>query len=506
MDRTKNASRNIVWGMVNRIITALLPFLSRTIILYRLGSLYLGIGSLFTSVLGMLSLAELGFSSAIIFSMYKPIAEEDNDMVCALLLFYRRCYRVIGSVILILGLALIPFLKYFIKGDYPENINIYVVYLIYLFNTVISYMLFAYKKSLLQANQRADVDSKISMVTMIVQHILQIVLVLWFGDYYLFVMVMPFMTLAGNLLVNARTNKMFPQYVCRGTLYREYYHSLMKKLGGLIFQKIGNVVLGSVDNIVISAFLGLTVLACYNNYYCIIAALFGMIGVVSNSLKGGVGHAVAKDSLEKNYKNFNTFNLLYTMMVSWISICFLCFVQPFMELWVGENYMLPDHIALLAAVYIFTFKWCDMLYVYQEAKGIWWRTKFVPLTAAAVNLAVNITLVKRIGLPGILISTIVSVLFIYDLGYAKILFREYFTDTGGFRRYIIRQIYYLFGEILLLSFCTAICLAFPAGSLWLRWLRSFGCALMASLLLILEYKWLPEFHEARQYVARMLGK
>lgn len=506
MDRTKNASRNIIWGMVNRIISALLPFISRTIILYKLDSLYLGIGSLFSSVLGMLSLAELGFSSAIIFSMYKPIADGDHDMICALLRFYRRCYRIIGTVILALGLALLPFLKFFISGDYPENINIYVVYLIYLGNTVISYLLFAYKKSLLQANQRADVDSNIGTVTMMIQYVLQIALILLFGNYYLFVIVMPVMTFIGNLLVNHQTNKMYPQYVCRGKLDREYYHSLTKKLGGLIFQKIGNVVLGSVDNIVISSFLGLTVLACYNNYYSIIGALFGVIGVVSNSLKSGVGNMVARESLEKNYKYFRTFNLLYTLMISWISIVFLCFVQPFMMLWVGGQYMLPDNIALLAAIYIFTFKWCDMLYVYQEAKGIWWRTKFIPLAAAVVNLAVNITLVKMIGLPGILISTIVSVLFIYNFGYAKILFRDYFIASGSFKSYLLRQMYYLISEVLPLMFCSVICLGFTADTLFTQWIQAFICAGMASLFLLLEYCWLPEFHDAKQYVYRMLRK
>lgn len=506
VNRTDHVVKNVWWGSINRILSLVFPFVSRSVILYKFGTLYLGMGSLFSSVIGMLSLAELGFSSAITFSMYTPMAQGDDDKVCALLAFYKKCYRMIGMVILLIGLALLPFLRSLISGDHPKEINIYLVYLIHLGNTVGSYFLFAYKKSLLQAGQRADVDSKIGAIVMLFQYPLQIGVALAFGDYYIYVLVLPLSVFANNLLTAYVTEKLYPQFVCRGRLTQEDYVSLKVKLGGLIFQKIGNIVLGSVDNIVISAFLGLTVLANYNNYYCIIAGLFGFIGVVSNSLKASVGNAFATESQEYNLRQFQVLNLMYTMMISWVSLCFLCLVQPFISLWLGSAYLLPDGIALLAAVYIFIFKWCDMLYVYQEAKGIWWQTKFIPLVAAMVNLVVNIALVNTIGLAGILLSTIVSVLFVYDHGYARVLFRELFVGRGNFRRYLFQQGYYMAVEGILLALCYISCVMCRASGLFMQFVQAIGCAVAGSLLLVLAYAWQPEFKDAYGYVKNMIDR
>ena len=172
MQRTKNAVRNLVFGFINKMIIMLFPFVIRTIIIRELGAGYLGLGSLFTSILQVLNLAELGFSSAVVFCMYKPIAEKDSETICALLNLYKQIYRIIGIVILVIGLALTPFLPYLIKGTVPNGINIYILYYIYLFNTAITYFLFAYKSTLLVAHQRNDVVSNISSLTNILQYFL----------------------------------------------------------------------------------------------------------------------------------------------------------------------------------------------------------------------------------------------------------------------------------------------------------------------------------------------
>ena len=173
-DRIKNTRRNAIWGIVNKFITILLPFITRTVLIYVLGVEYVGINGLFSSILQVLSLAELGFSSAIVYSMYKPLAENDNDVVCALLQFYKKIYRCIGSIVLIIGVALIPFLKYLISGSCPSDVNIYVVYIIYLLNTSCSYFLFAYKKSLLSAVQRQDIISKVAMINKIISSFIHV--------------------------------------------------------------------------------------------------------------------------------------------------------------------------------------------------------------------------------------------------------------------------------------------------------------------------------------------
>ena len=199
--RTGNAKRNIIAGFINKIISILMPFLMRTVIIRELGMNYLGLDNLFVSILQVLNLTELGFNSAVSYCMYKPISEGDTDTICALYAFFKRAYTVVGICILSAGMGIMPFLNSFIKGDIPENINIYILYVIYLANTVISYMLFAYKNIILSASQRLDITNNILTFSKLAMYICQLVLLLAVKNYYIYIMIMPIATIAGSEVV-----------------------------------------------------------------------------------------------------------------------------------------------------------------------------------------------------------------------------------------------------------------------------------------------------------------
>lgn len=441
--RTKNSIRNIVWGFFNKIINIILPFITRTALIYYIGLNYVGLNTLFVSVLGVLSLAELGFGTAIIYALYKPVAENDYSRINRILNFYRKCYRIIGVSILTLGLAIFPFIKYFINGDVPNDININVLYFIYLFNTVISYFLFSYKESILIANQRNDIKSNIYTILQFLQYSIQLILIICFRNYYVYIIVLPLTTIMINIVLSIYVNKNFKEIKCEGDLSSEEKRELFKNVKGMIFQKIGTVILNSVDSIVISAFLGLSILSIYSNYYLIITSLFGVLSVVISSIIPSVGNAVVSKSVEENYKDFKKFNLGYIWILSWFSICLLCLYQSFMKIWLkNDSFVVSNDIMILFVMYFYFFKWFDMNYVYQEAIGLWWDNRFIPLIASIINLIINLTLVKFIGVAGILISTIVSVVFVYDVGYVVVLFKKYFKISP--KEYLIRQLYYLF--------------------------------------------------------------
>ncbi len=184
--RTKNARRNLTSAVINKIINLVLPFFTRTVLIYVLGSLYLGLNSLFTSILQVLSLTELGFGSAMVFSMYEPIANNNEEHVNALLKLYRNIYRIIGVIILIAGVGCMPFIPYLISGDVPSSINVYLLYGINLFNVVISYFLFAYKRSILSATQRSDIINSVSTLLSVFSNVLQIVALLFTNSYYVY--------------------------------------------------------------------------------------------------------------------------------------------------------------------------------------------------------------------------------------------------------------------------------------------------------------------------------
>ncbi|MGN0716955.1 MAG: hypothetical protein ACI4LU_04395, partial [Treponema berlinense] len=173
----------------------------RTVLIKKIGIEYAGLNSLFSSILQVLNLTELGFASAVVYSMYKPIAEDDKDTICALLNFYKRVYFIIGLVILALGTAVMPFLPHLIRGNIPQDINIYVLYSIYLVNTSLSYLLFGYKNSLLNAHQRRDVISNILTITQGLMNICQLIILVTIKNYYLYVLMMPIFTVLNNVMV-----------------------------------------------------------------------------------------------------------------------------------------------------------------------------------------------------------------------------------------------------------------------------------------------------------------
>jgi O-antigen/teichoic acid export membrane protein len=288
LERTKNALRNIIWGFLNKFIVIVLPFINRTIMIYLMGDQYVGLGSLFTSILEVLNIAELGIGSALVYNMYKPIADGDSDKICALMNFYRKCYRIIGLIVLTCGLILLPFLQFLIKGSWPSDINIYILYLMYLSQTVLSYNLFAYKNCLLGAHQRTDITSKINMTLNVLKLLLQMFVLICTRNYYLFVGVGIAFGIIMNLSQAYFVDKLFPDYKCHGELDKQTLADLKKKVMGLISSKIGGVVINQADNIVISAFLGLAVLGWYNNYYYIMSSIIGFLDIILVSMTAGI--------------------------------------------------------------------------------------------------------------------------------------------------------------------------------------------------------------------------
>ncbi|MDY6310998.1 MAG: polysaccharide biosynthesis protein [Cyanobacteriota bacterium] len=408
-NRTKNVKRNSVWGLISKIVGLLLPFAVRTVLIYSLGSEYLGLGSLFSSILTVLNLSELGVGSAIVFSMYKPLADDDEETVCALMNFYKKIYRFIGICVLAAGLLLLPFLRYLIKGDAPPDVNIYVLYLIYLINSCLSYWLFAYKNCILQANQRADIVSKNNLICNIVMHLAQIVLVLTVRNYYVYAVIIPLSTLAGNLLNAHQANKLFPHFLCNGQIDNNLKRSIGKRIVGLSLIKVAAVSRNSLDSIILSAFLGLTVVASYNNYFYISNSVSAIILVFTSSIAAAVGNMIATQGREENLKKMRHLNFMFMGLSGLCSVLMLNIYQPFMLIWVGKEMMFSDSIMVMFVIYFYLGKIGDVQAQYFDAAGLWWHGKWRGFIEAVANLSLNILLGYLFGVRGILLATIISI-------------------------------------------------------------------------------------------------
>ncbi len=424
---TKNALSGTVWGVMDKTVAVLFPFIIRTVIISELGAEYTGLSSLFISILQVLSLAELGFSSAVVYSMYQPIAHGDTKQISALLKFFRKVYFLIGIFVLFLGILIMPFLNNLISGSVPADVDIYFLFLIYLINTTISYLLFSYRSSLLSAHQREADISKIRMVSNIVMYLLQIVVLIKYRDYYMYVILLPIFTFLYNFASYIYVKQKYSNIKCEGNISKEQKKSIAKNVSALLLHKIGSVTVNTADNIVISAFLGLVVLSNYTNYYYIIAALTSIIFILFNSLTAGIGNKLITSSSEENVSGFFIIFYLSAIIISVCTVSLSAIFQNFITLWVGKEYLFDNLTMYLVCLYFYIHTIRRTIIMYRDASGMWRYNKWQPIVSALVNLTINIILIQIIGIKGILLSTIISMLVVDIPWETKQLINKLFT-------------------------------------------------------------------------------
>ena len=476
--RAENAARNLLYGVLQKIINLGMPFVTRTVVIHTLGTEYLGLGSLFASVLQVLNLAELGVGNAMIFSMYRPIAKGEKETVCALMALYRKYYRIIGLIILVAGTLAAPALPFLIRQDVPADLNLYVLYGMNLGGTVLSYWLFAYRNSLLYAHQRNDRIDRTSAFVILIQQTLQIAVLIAFHDYYLYFLLLPVAQIAKNLL-NARiASRLFPEYQPHGSLKKEDVRAINRRVKDLFVSKSGNTVISSADSLVISSFLGLTALAVYQNYYYIMHACILFVFLIFTSCTAGIGHSLVTETMEKNYRNFEVLTFL-TMWVTAVCVSgYLALCQPFMEIWAGRDNLLAFPMVFFFCICFYLMILCGLFSVYKDAAGIWHEDRFRPLVAAGVNLCLNLLFVSRYGITAVLGATVVSHLVIQLPWLLRILFRVLFQRRAA--EYLRKLAVYTAALAGIACVCLLVCSQIPMKGIGGLLLKGVCCLLLSN--------------------------
>ena len=485
-NRKKNVKNGTIIGTINKLIVMLVPFLIRSIIIKRLGSDYLGLNGLFTSILNTLNLAELGFSSAIIYSLYKSIAEDDTNTICALMNYYKKVYRIIGIVVVACGVAVMPFLQYLIKGNYPDDINLYLLFAIYLLNTALAYFLFAYKNCLLLAHQRYDISMIVSIVISILQYSVQILLLLLFSNYYLYIICLPIFTIFGNIGRMLIVRKMYPNYISKGKLSKNMRNSIRTKIKGLAIYKICGVTRNTFDAIFISIFLGLTMVAIYDNYYYIMTAIVGFLYIIIDSLRAGIGNSIARNSVETNYKEFNNIMFCYMWIAGLCTICLFCLYQPFMKWWVGKSLMLNMDSVILFCAYFYTLTIGDIKAMYIDASGLWWENRYRSIIESVLNLILNYFLGICWGINGIIASTMISLLLI-NFGYGSTILYRYYFKKQKLLSYYLWHLKYALVTAVACGLTYGCCILLPVTGIACIILRGIICLIVPNIIYILCY-------------------
>ena len=490
LERKRNAIRGISVGFLNKIVTTLFPFVIRTIIIHTLGTDYLGLSSLFKSVLQVLSLSELGIGSAMVYNMYKPIADNDFEEQAALVRLYKKIYKVIGSVIFIGGIITLPFIKLFIYGTAPDDLNIYILYAIYIFNSSVSYFIASYRSTILSAYQRRDIVQGIGLTVNTGLYLVQIICLALFKNYYLYVIWLPIFTLLENLITACYVGKHYPQIVHAKTKRTGDFKKILLQVKDLFGQKLSNVVTNSVDTIVISSFLGLSMVSIYNNYYYLMSAVNGLLDIVYQAILAGVGNSLATESKEKNKRDFMCFFYMNSWIVGWCSVCFLCLFQPMMIVWMGEKLLLGFNTVVLLAIYFYSWKIRQAIITYKDASGMWHEDRFRPYVEIAVNLSVNIILVQLIGINGIVISTIVSMLFVSFPWESYVFIKR--TDIISYKKFILKNIVNIIITVIVGIITYWVCSLVSKYSIWTLVIRLIICIVLPNIVFVSYYCRFPE--------------
>ena len=432
IDFSRNTKRNIVSAILNKGVGLLFPFLNRTLFLWLMGAEYLGLNGLFTSILGVLALADLGFGTAVVCSMYKPVADDDRELVCAYLRFYRTVYRWVGTAIFVIGLCLLPFLGNLVKGDLPPGLDLHVLYLIHLVNTAAGYFLFAYRGSVLNAYHRGDVMTNIRTFTSIAQYATVFLILFLTRNYYHYVLATVFFTVVNNLLVYRESRRLFPEIDPRGELAADRRRKVVSDVKSIFMHKVGAVITNQTDNIVISAFLGLVAVGAYGNYYYVHTAVGGLAWSIYSSMQNGFGHTIFTESKEANFDRLMRAVRAVLVVVAGCSAMMAALYQPFIEVWTGGRPELSRHFLtpLLMVVYFYIYQSRQTLLVFKAAANLWRQDRWKPLVAGAFNLTVNITLVVTLPdaykLDGVILSTVLSFLLIQIPWESYVMFTSFF--------------------------------------------------------------------------------
>lgn len=505
MSRLANTIRNTVVGFAAQLVVILLNFINRTIFIYYLGAEYLGLSGLFSNILSMLSLAELGIGVAISFSLYEPLGKNDIRKTKALMNFYQLAYRIIGVVILILGLCLIPFLDYLIK-DRPDIPHFTLIYILFLANTVVSYF-YTYKRSLLSADQKEYLNSVNRTIFTIIQSIGQFLVLLLTRNYLLYLLVVVICTLGSNIGISYQCNKMYPYLKNnKEKLTKEETKSLMKYVGAQLSHKVGGIVVNGTDNILTTSLVngGLVLVGIYSNYLLLINTIKNVITMFFTSVTASVGNLNAESNAEKSKEVFDKMFFLNMCFYGISSSCIYNLANDFICLWIGDKYLLSTGVVIVIIMNYYMTGMRQTCQTYNTTLGLFWNDRFKPWIEAIINLVSSILLIRYYGFMGVLLGTFVSTITTSFWVEPYILYKHGFNMRLS--DYFVRYGQYTVGTLLatVLSFGVTRGIIVNSFFMWIVKAGVVGVVSLGTVVLLFHSK--PEFIGLKMIAKNLVQK
>lgn len=506
MSRLENSTKNFVLSLGNSVFSSILGLISRTVFIYILGSEYLGLAGLLGNVLGFLTISELGIATAIGFSLYKPLAEKDYKSVSALMTLYRKAYKIIGCIVLFSGIALYFSLDFFIPPNQQPNGTDF-AYFAFLINIVVGYFL-SYKTTLITSDNQAFRLVPINIVMNVVQTILQIVVLLLFKNYTLYLSVQIICSIIIMIWQNRYITSRYTgvDFYSNEQLSPNQKKQLKRNIGGLIIAKIGDYLVNSTDNLIITKLVTLTATGIYSNYLLIRNMVNGYIATLFSSVTAGLGNVVAVESDEKKEEVFNIMMFSAYFIYSFEAVCFMCLFNPFIgDIWIGKKYIFDTFTVFIIVLNNYLTGLRIPLITMKGAAGTYMEDAWIPFAFAIINLVASIALVKWMGVAGVFLGTIVGSILTADWYRPIIIYHKVFHKSvlNYYKRYVLYIILALINISIAFFGCQLVNTSFTFINFILKVLISITVPIVINTILFYRTE---EFKSIKSMANRILKK
>lgn len=447
--RTKITLINTTASLFTQVIKLLLTFLTRAVFLHFLSVDYLGINGLYTNVLSVLSLAELGIGNVMVFSLYKPVANKDKDTINELLNFYNKLYLIIAIVILILGIILIPFLPLIIDSGH-SNKELVLYYILFLTNSVFTYFV-AHKRALIQANQQTYIIKKVELIVLIGRILFQILVLVLFKNYIVYLLVQIISTLIENIYLSYTANIEYPYIKTKIKADKKIDKKpIIENIKATFLYKIGTTVINSTDDIIVSVLFGTATLGYYSNYELIVAGVSSLLGNFNNAFIPSLGNLNAEENKTKSSNMFFNVILFYHCMAAFGGISFFLLLNDFISIWLGSEYLMEVFIVFAVSLNFYQNVVLQPMWMFRETMGLFVQIKYVMIVAAVLNIIIAILFAKPFGVAGVALSIVVAKILTLVWYDPKILFKKFNLPV---REYWKRQLRYFVLSAVSLAIC-----------------------------------------------------
>lgn len=502
--RTKSTIMNLSAALIGQVVGIIANVAARIVFVRLLSAEYLGLSGLFSNILSVFSLVELGIGPAMAFSLYKPLASKDVEKIKSLMQLYKNVYRAIGIVVFALGWLCLPIYPFFIKETLTIP-NIDAIYLLYVANVAISY-LYSYKRSLIICDQKKYIATIFRYAFFVLMNLAQIIILLITRNYILFLLMQVAFTWLENWQVSRKADQLYPFLKDKNVkpIDAATKAEIKTSIGAMLFHKIGSVVVSSTDNILISSLIGIAQTGIYSNYQLIITAVKTVFGQIGQSVVAGLGELGACDDKEKLNDVFQQLYFLMAWIYSFCTVSLMTLFNPFIEIAFGNNYLFSYPVVLLLCVNFYVSMMRSPVLALREATGAFVYDKYKPLFESAINLVASILLGQIFGIAGIFMGTFISTMTTCFWVEPYVTFKNVLKQPlfGYFKKY---GIYFLLTAVsyLLVTACAGV---FPVSGIVGFIVKGFVCLIVPNAV------WFVAFRKSKEYcyydalIRRLLSK